>query len=163
MKFVARIAVLLVALIACAWALRKWCYEPYACNAALTDIQNATAAIEELRGQYSQFQRTQNNIERLQKLEPACRADVRLYVLLAANESAAGRAQNAVDAYRKALTIDRRSEIYFGLARELVQLGRTEEAVEAFTVAARFNPYASDWYPSEEILRRVNERLKRAR
>ena len=51
----------------------------------------------------------------------------------------------------------------FGLGRELVQLGRTDEAVEVFTIAARFNPYATEWYPSEEILRRVNERLKSAR
>jgi tetratricopeptide (TPR) repeat protein len=163
MKIALRIAVILLALAGSAWAIHKWSYQPYACNAAMTEITGATRAGDHLRSDYSKFQRAQRNIERLQQLERQCRSDVRLYILLAANESAAGRPEDAIEAYHKALTIDRRSEIYYGLAEQLVQLGRTDEAVEVFLTAARFNPNAMDWVPSPEIHRRVTERLQKPR
>jgi tetratricopeptide (TPR) repeat protein len=159
-KIVLRVIVIAITALGCAWALREWCYEPYACNVAISEITARTAASDNLRGEYAKVQRAEANIARLRALEPHCRTDVRLYMLLGGNEALAGQPQNAVRNYELALTIDRRPEIYIALAEQLILLGRIDEAVDNYVIAGRFSPAVLEIIPSEEIARRVRERLQ---
>ncbi|HEX7830499.1 MAG TPA: hypothetical protein VF787_12635 [Thermoanaerobaculia bacterium] len=161
MKLVLRVIIIGITAFACAWALREWCWIPYTCNVAISEITASTAASDNLRGEYAKVQRAEANLARLRELEPHCRTDVRLYMLLAGNEALAGQPQNAVHNYELALTIDRRPEIYIALAEQLILLGRIDEAVDNYVTAGRFSPAVVEIIPSEEIARRVRERLQR--
>lgn len=163
MKLVMRVFVIIVAAIVCAWAIRQWAWRPYSCAVAINDVIGMTRAAGELRGDYAVVQRADANLDRLRTIEPQCSADVRIYALMGNNEELAGRALNAVHAYEKALTLDPRPEIYVAMGNQLMQLGRIDEAVESFVAAARFAPGALDEVTSEEIVRRVRERVPAAR
>lgn len=163
MKTLARVLLVITATLVCATLIRKWCVRPVSCNVAMTEISAATFASNDLRGDYAREQRVEANLARLHELEPQCRTDVRLYVLMAGNESIAGRHDAAVHEYERALTIDRRPEIYIEMGNELIQLGRTDDAVESFVTAARFSPGTLDAITSEEVARRVRLRLAQKR
>lgn len=160
MTFVRRVLLIAITALFCAWALREWCLRPYACDVAMTEITASTSAVDDLRGDYARVQRAEHNIARLHALETQCRTDLRLYVLLGGNESVAGRHEQAVSAYEKALTLDRRPEIYIALAAELLQLGRIDDAVASYVTAGRFSPGTFDAIPSDELTRRVREELQ---
>lgn len=50
------------------------------------------------------------------------------------------RPEAAADAYRQALALEARPEIYLNLGRALVAMGRTEEATEMFGIAIQLSP-----------------------
>jgi tetratricopeptide (TPR) repeat protein len=84
-------------------------------------------------------------------------------MLIGANEEVLDRYEDAARSYRSAMLIEQRPEIHTALADALIQLGRTDEAVEHYAVAARFNPAMLDFAPSEEVRRRAAERLREPR
>jgi len=141
-----------------AWSIDAWVFEPAKCNVAITELTQRTDAVHQLRSPYDQVRRARRNLEELRAL--GCHTDVRVAVLIAANEEALGQYDDAIDAYRSALLVDRRPEIYFMIGDALVQLGRTDEAVESYVIAARFTPFILDNLTSPEINRRVRERLR---
>ena len=80
-------------------------------------------------------------------------------MLMGANQELIGRVEDAERSYREALTIEQRPEIYMALALAQVQLGRVDDAVENYVTAARFGPQILYELPSDELTRRVQERL----
>lgn len=157
MRTLARVAAIIAAALLCGWAFLEWAYEPLACNIALTDLTRRTNLIEQSRGHYERIARARRNLEELRALP--CETDVQLHVLIAANEESLGQYDDAAAAYRAALLVDRRPEVYALMGDALVQLGRTDEAVENYVIAARFTPYILERVPSTEVERRVKERL----
>ncbi|MEO8381359.1 MAG: hypothetical protein ABI779_16995 [Acidobacteriota bacterium] len=160
MRVLARGAAVIATSILCGWAFVHWVYNPLACNAAITDLTRRTALITDSPGDYQRIARARRNIEALHELRAMCPMDVRVPMLLAANEEALGRLDDAVRSYRDALNTGPRPEIQAALGDALIQLGRTEEAVEQYVTAARFNPNMLELLPSEEVRRRVEERVR---
>jgi tetratricopeptide (TPR) repeat protein len=157
-KVLGRIVILAATVVVCTWALWNWCVVPMQRNAALTAITASTEAMDTLPD-YAKEQRAGANIERLQKLREQWNADVRVPFLIGVNESSAGHHQKAADAFEEALTLDRRPEIYLARGSEMVALGRTDDAVENYVIAVRFGASLNDAGQSEEIERRVQERM----
>lgn len=79
------------------------------------------------------------NIDRARQCIEIDPTDVDLLMLLAANEHALGRYEDAVATYRRSLAIELRPEIYLDLGLELLALHRREEAVSMLVEAVRQN------------------------
>lgn len=60
-----------------------------------------------------------------------------------------GNGSSAVQAYRDALALEPRPEIYLNLGRALAASGRTQEAREQFRTALRLDPNLAQVVPSE--------------
>jgi tetratricopeptide (TPR) repeat protein len=160
MRVIARTAAVLATATFCGWALLLWAYTPHACNVAITKLTQRTTLVVGPSRIYERETRARQNIEALRVLGERCRTDVHLPMLIAANQEALSRYEDAVRSYRAALLIDRRPEIHKALADALIQLGRTDEAVEHYVIAARFNPETLENGSSEEVVRRARERLR---
>lgn len=157
-----RIAAVAAAAPICAWALWQWVYVPNHCNAAITGIDARTTAAEQTVGSYELLLRARRNLEDLARLRARCRSDVRVFMLAGANEELVGRLEDAERSYEQAMRTDQRPEVQAALARVQLRLGKVDAAVENFIGAARFDPNAVI-YESEEIRRRVRERVRGAR
>lgn len=163
MKLLVRAAALIATSILCGWAMVHWVYTPLACNGAVTDLTRRTTLITDSPGDYHRIARARRNIEALREVRILCPTDVRVPMLIAANEEALGRFDDAVRSYRDALSTGSRPEIHAALGHALIQLGRTEEAVEQYVIAARFDPTMLELPPSEEVRRLAGERLRAGR
>lgn len=157
MRVTLRIVVVLLAAVLCGWAFLRWSYAPLACSHAVTDLTRRTNLVERTNDPYVRVQRARNNLAELRALH--CSTDVRIPMLIGANEMFLGQYEDALKAFRSALAIDRRPEIYTASGEALIQLGRTDEAVDAYVEATRFTPYALDDIPSEVVAERVKRRL----
>lgn len=157
---IASLAAVLAMAVLCGWALLRWASAPYSCNAAVTRLTRQTTLVTESAATYARVTRARRNIEDLRALAPRCPTEVRVLMMIGANEEVLGRYEDAALSYRRALRVEQRPEIHAALADALIQLGRTGEAVEHYTVAARFNPAILELAPSVEVQRRTAERLR---
>lgn len=161
MRVIVRIGAVVAAAIVCGLLLVRWAYIPHHCNGAITRITASTEIADGTPDDYRRLVRARRNLEELKAIRPWCAAtEVRVPVLTAANEEMVGRPEDAIRSYDQALQVDRRAEIYAARARLQVRLGRIDEAVESYAVAARMDVTELDRIGSEEILRRVRERLR---
>ena len=156
----ARVLTVAAAAAACAWALFDWVYLPQSCNAAVSELARRTTLVGESRGDFQYVTRAKKNLEDLLALRPQCTTELQIPVLIATNEESLGRYEEAIRSYQDALTIDRRPELYVAIGDALIQLGRSDEAVELYVTAARFNPGVLENGASEEVVRRAAERLR---
>lgn len=149
--------VIALAAAACAFAMWCWVWQPMQCNIATTSLTRRTAAVEQSANEYERVLRARRNLEDLRAIP--CTTDVRVPMLIGNNEATLGDFEAALAAYHDALGIDRRPEIYAAIGEASIRLGRTDDAVNNYVEAARFTPYVLESIPSEEVLRRVRERL----
>lgn len=157
MKFLLRILIVLLAAFACGWAIVRWSIDPMRCNAAVTKLTRRTNAVETIANDYERIARARRNLEELRALR--CPLDVRVPMLIGTNEEYLGQYDDAVAAYRDALRVDRRPEIYVAIADARLLQGNIDEAVENYVTAAQFNPFIIENIMSDEISRRVKERI----
>ena len=61
-------------------------------------------------------------------------------MIAAANESVVGQSENAIALYRRALSMDRRPELYLSLADAEFAAGRVDDAVSHYAAAIAFDP-----------------------
>lgn len=151
------------AALACIWAVARWAYTPYACARSITELTRRTQLASETGAEYTRLRRIRANLAELSLLAPQCGTDVRIPMLIGANHELLGRYEEAIASYRQALVVNPRPEIHTAMADSFIQLGRTDEAVAQYAVAARFNPAMLDLAPSEEVRRRVMEKLRERR
>ena len=89
-----------------------------------------------------------------------CTVNPNLLMLYAANLRVLGQHESAIEAYQRALKLDRRPEIYFNLGMTELALGRQEAAIRDFVKAGRsgylFNDIEIDLV-REEVERRLRE------
>ena len=154
-----RIGVTAAAAVLAAWAVFHFAWHPYRCNAEVSAIEAATLAAEQVADTYGRTVRARRNLQRLAGLRESCGNEVRVPVLIGANQEILGRLPDAELMYRKALSIEQRPEIYTALARVQIQRGQIDAAVESYTTAARFHRPVLDEIRSEELQRRILERL----
>lgn len=163
MKLVARAAAILIAAAVCGWLLMRWAYEPLHCNTALAKVAGRTTQAETTRAEFLRLARIRANRDELRALERRCGTDVRLYMLMAANEELLGLTEETVRTYEKALTVDQRPEIHTSLGWALIRLGRYDEAARHYAIAVRFRDMPLDEIPSEVVQRRVVEIVRGSR
>ena len=143
---------------ACVWAMVVFVYRPLACNRTLNELRARTSAARETGNSYRAALLARQNLTDLRRLEDSCHTAVIVYVLEAENFDILEQKEEALAAFRRALTVDQRPELYFNIGTILVELGRMDEAVDNYVTAARLNRGTS--IPSPEAEQRVRERLR---
>jgi len=153
-----RILTLAVIGAVCVWALIAFAYRPLFCNYTLNVLHAQTDMARDTGDSYEATLLARDNLARLRRLEERCGTAVQLYVFEAENQDILGRKEDAVAAFRRALTVDQRPELYFSIGTLLVELGRMDEAVDAYVTAARIRP--ADEIPSPVARKLVKKRLR---
>jgi len=134
-----RLSVRIAAVIAAVAGIYFVCVVPYRANLTLREVSDrSTVALGSERQTAAVVAR--DNIDRLERVEHARRLDPAWYMLYAGNCEVLDRLPDAVDAYTRAMRIDDRPEFYENRARDLLRLGRNDDAVADLTRAARFDP-----------------------
>jgi tetratricopeptide (TPR) repeat protein len=129
--------VLLVAGFA-ALSLKLWVVAPYRCNIEIRSAQIATVqALQMPPLRRSALAR--KNVEEMKACLQTGHGAVNAHMILAANLRMLNRPEEAIVVYRRALEFDRRSEIFLNLGRTYLEVGRPDEAKDAFLQAARFD------------------------
>lgn len=152
-----RVLAVVLAAVACGWAIVEFAVRPIHCNRVITDMTRRTNALEGIGDDYQRIARARTNLQTLRGLQ--CETDVRVPMLIGANEEALGQFDDALTAYRDALRVDQRPEIYVAIGDALVQEGKVDEAVDNYVIAARFSPNVLENILSEEIANRIRSRI----
>ena len=129
-----------VAAIACGWALHSWVWVPHRCSIELTELTRRTDGVAKTAGNYERTVRARRNVAELARLREHSPADVRVPMLIAANQMLAGLHDEAIRTYDEALRVQPRPEIYMARGEALIVTGRFDEAVESYAAAVRFDP-----------------------
>lgn len=158
----ARIAVTLLAAAACGAALLHFAYGPYRCNVMISELTVRTDAAERAVEDYERVVRARRNLADLAPLRDSCATEVRVPMLMGANQEVVGRLDDAAESYRSALGIEQRPEIYMALAGVEIQLGRIDDAVANYVAAARFAPHIVQWIASADLRDRVVANVRTA-
>lgn len=145
----------------CAWGFAAWVVSPLQCNQALNTMRGRTRSAGTMVNSYRLALLVRGNLTDLRRLEGPCRTNAYLYTLEAENEYLIGRKEASIDALRRALAVDQRPEIYAAIGATLFELGRVDEAVESYVIAARFNALILEQIEAEQIRREVQKRLQR--
>lgn len=164
MRLMGRMTVVLAAAIVCGLLLVRSAYLPWRCNAVVSRVTGATELAITLQSDYERLVLARRNLEELAGIRAGCEAtEVRVPMLTAANQEIIGRAEDAIRSYDQALRVDQRPEIYIARAEVEISLGRLEDAVNSYTIAARLSPPIVENIGSEELRRRVGERIRASR
>ncbi len=145
----------------CVWGFLAWVIPPLECNQALNDMRGRTRTASETVNSYRQALLVRANLADLRRLEGPCRTNAYVYTLQAENEYVLGRKEESIALLRRALTVDQRPEIYAAIGDTLFELGRVEEAVESYVIAARFNSLILEQIEADQIKREVLKQLQR--
>lgn len=155
---IGRLLVVAAAVALTGWSLFAFVWRPVHCNAEVSRIEADTLNAERLSDPYAKLVRARRNLQRLAALR--CATEVRVPVLLAANEELVGRLEDAAKHYEQAVALEPRPEIYMALGNVQVQLGRVDAAVESYARALKFHPTFIDKIPSEELRRLIAARQR---
>ena len=124
----------------CAWGLYAWAWVPHRCSVEITELARRTDGAVKTASDYERTVRARRNVSELARLRESAPNDVRVPMLIAANQLLIGLRGEAVLSYDDALRVDPRPEIYMARGDALVQLGRVDDAVESYATAVRFDP-----------------------
>lgn len=150
-----RVVILVVAMVAAAYALVSTVWEPYRCNVdkRYYDAQTVSA-VEQSSGPYGvAFAAARRNIAGLRRMTRQCPTDLDVPMLLAQNHLILEQRGDAIASYERALRISRRPEIYQLLGEAQAATGRRREAIESLLMAQRSDPF----YRNTEAQRHVLE------
>lgn len=89
------------------------------------------------------------NVRQLNSVKSACRDQVDLYVLLAANNYELGRVEQAIADLTDALLVVDRPEIYFDRGLMFFEAGNIDAAITDMAVAGEFSPLLLDKLDNE--------------
>jgi tetratricopeptide (TPR) repeat protein len=147
-----------LALAVATWLVVHLCRVPLACSRQVVFYKAATMAAANALSKPAGAAQARRNLEGLLALERRCPPDVDLSMMAGANAMVLGRPELAVTAYRRALAVEGRPEVYLALGQAQLAARHETEAVDSFTLAARFNPHVLDDL-SEPVAAAVRERL----
>jgi tetratricopeptide (TPR) repeat protein len=124
-------------------------YRPWHCNSfkkTVLDRTDLAARTGGMRGAVL----ARKNLEAFLG-DRSCGCDLQAMMLEAANLRLLRRPADAIPIYQKALTVERRPEIYLNLALAQLDAGRRADAAASFTQAVRFRPFFISEIPDPDI------------
>lgn len=158
MKRVSAIAAAAAVVAVSSWAIVSLVYRPYRCIGETTALMNATALMNESRpGQ--RVMRARENVIQARGIIERCPLNVQPYALLAWNQYVLGQYADAIETLDRSLEVEQRPELYVARADARLALGRFEEAIADYAIAARFDPSMLTGR-DDALINRVNERLQ---
>lgn len=155
---VKRALLLAVAAVACGWALYAWAWVPQRCSMELTELARRTDGAAKTGGDYPRTVRARRNAADLARLREDAPNDVRVPMLLAANQMMVGLHAEAVRTYDEALRVEPRPEIHMARGDALIQMARVDEAVESYATAVRFDAKFLDFIAPGVLQDRIKAR-----
>jgi len=157
LKVIALLALAAVTLAALRWAV----YLPLVCEG------NATRSIELLNAaedgsdgtRREAARRAEANLEPCECLE---RTDFKIAFARGIAYRYRGDTQSAIREFRRALTVDRRPEIYLALGLTQLDAMDRPSAIESFVAAGSFAPAPLDEIPYKDVRREAKQRIRAA-
>jgi tetratricopeptide (TPR) repeat protein len=135
------------ALLAAPWLIYHLCYLPYRCNRQVGIAKAQTERAWERSGEIDAAIMARNLVAQMRgcvEQMPGCLGcypePVVAYMIIGANLRILKLPDQALAAYRQALAIDRRPELYLQMGNSLMEAGNREAALRYFTLAVTFNP-----------------------
>lgn len=155
----ARVAALLILATSTGYALYLAVLLPLRCGHAASLSASAFDAAGQRTGYLTRRATAQLRTD-LKGCECAYPPDARVFVALGGASLAAGDARSAIAAYQRALTIDRRPEIYFNLGLAQLDALDRSAAIDNLVRACAFDPARLAEIPYEEIRLETERRLR---
>lgn len=130
------------------WAIDRLCVLPWRCNNVIRQVNNATVAMFERSDSLVVKVRTRSNITRLvQCLDCPSSARVDVLMGLAAAYRILNEPRSAIDAYRAALRLDCRPELYLNVATVEYEVGDRKAAIRHFAMSMALASFLIDYAP----------------
>ena len=135
-----RVAACAAAVVLGAFAIKRFCVVPYRCNAISGGLQERTFRAAQLEATTEGDILARRNLTQLRALHEGCENDLRWLMLYAANCRIIDDREEAIAAYTRALSLNRRPELYYNRGMTLLEMGKIDDAARDLATAAAFNP-----------------------
>jgi tetratricopeptide (TPR) repeat protein len=122
------------------YSLYRWCYLPYRCNLYKRSSERNVLIAEDLGQRLSRAMIARHELLLAQFWIERCPNDLDLYMIAGASLRQLGQSRDAIPVYQKALSIDRRPEIYLNLGLAQTEANLPEDAVPNLAAAVAFTP-----------------------
>lgn len=155
----ARLASAILAALAAIAAVYVVVWPRYDCNLQKAQLERLTNQAYNAGSNFRSAQLARSSLEMTDRCLRSG-ADIDLLMIRAANLRLLDRKDEAADAYRAALRLDQRPEIYFNLGFVELERGRREVARDAFITAVAFNPLLLDEVPTGDMQKTVAAAIK---
>jgi tetratricopeptide (TPR) repeat protein len=128
-----------VAVAAGAWLIYWACVMPFRCNRELLSTR-VSILNQPAMDPFRAARMADQNLRRLNDVCRGCAPNVTLLLLLADNDELAGRTESVISDLDRAIAVQPRPEIFADRGNAKLELGRLDDAIADFKIAARFDP-----------------------
>lgn len=128
-----------------------FCYWPYRCNRLMKPAQARALGALDSRNRVRAALIARDNAVRVDACIHHVPSMLNLYMIAALNRRVVGQYEEAIALYERALTYDRRPEIYFQLGIVQLEAGRREDARRSLDRAVQFDPTILEEIPDDEM------------
>jgi tetratricopeptide (TPR) repeat protein len=121
------------------WLIYWVCVMPFRCN---REILSTRVSILNQRAvdQFRAVKIADQNLRRLNDVCRGCVPNVTLLLLLADNDELAGRTESVISDLDRVIAAQPRPEVFADRGNSKLELGRFDDAIADFKVAAQFDP-----------------------
>jgi tetratricopeptide (TPR) repeat protein len=137
---IARIIASTVIIAATGYAVHRWAYLPYQCNAYKRSAERSVLFTQSLEPPDRRVFAARRNLDESLLWIDRCPRDLDLYMIAAASLRQLERSEDAAVMYGKALTLDRRPEIYLNLGQSQAEANQIAQAIPNLVTAVIFDP-----------------------
>ena len=155
-------AVTVIVCIGAFYAFYEWCYVPYECNRFKRATEASMIAVQNIDEPLRRAMIARRNLEGARNWIARCPHDLDLYMIAGGSFRQLGLSAEAIPLYQKALTLDRRPEVYLNLGQSQAEAGRQVEAIPNLAAAVKFDSSLMTEVPAslqEEVRRRSQSSL----
>ncbi|HVT43730.1 MAG TPA: hypothetical protein VMT00_05005 [Thermoanaerobaculia bacterium] len=141
-------------------SIHDLCVVPLRCNIDAKNHQEETIRLLDTADPVRRAMRARTTLDNVRAAQTECRTSLDLVMIEAANLRALNRNLEAIDAYRRALRLAQRPEIYFNLGETQAVEGESSGAVASLAEACRFDPRYCDAIADSTLRDEVKRRLR---
>jgi hypothetical protein len=139
-----RVAIQLAVTVAAVYALRALVWWPLRCSVVEKDTRLRMEAIEPIAETLKGYRVARSNYETMVRAFDECPPSLDVPMLAAANAQLFNDKTAVLLWNERALTVDRRPELYINLALSQIEAGDVQSAVKNFAIAIRFDPHSAE-------------------
>ncbi len=160
MKRLLRVGLSLLIIAAAGFALYRECLIPWRCNQQKKLAETMIVRLTNYGGTVTTPIEARRLVEMIDQCLLRRPEDVDLWVEKAALLRLVERHDEAIAAYQKALSMEKRPEIYAYLGITQAKAGQREEAIASLVTAARFSPNYLSFARDADLMNPVRQALR---
>jgi hypothetical protein len=157
MKTLARAAASAAAIALAAAAIARLCWQPWLCNREEWRLERQITATVDMSDVLSIRIVARDNLPRIEHCIETDPTNVSRYMLKAAVLRMLGRPADAADAYRAAMRVDRRPELWFHLGESQLAARQVEPALQNLKTMGLLTPYRIYEVPEPYLSRIITD------